>query len=63
MALGELPGVPGQQRVAQDLPGLELGVGSLAGTAELGVGPVGRLLRFWFARPRYGVRMCWPAPM
>jgi hypothetical protein len=43
---GELPGAPGAAaEFAQDPPGLELGVGPLAGSAEPGVGAVGLFLR------------------
>ena len=40
--LGELPGAPGTAaELAQDAPGFELGVGTLAGSAQPGMGPVG----------------------
>lgn len=43
--LGELPGVPGAAaEFPQDVPGLELGVGTLAGGSQLGVRAVGGLL-------------------
>ena len=43
---GELPGAPGAAaELAQDPPGLELGVGAFAGGAEPGMGAVGVLLR------------------
>ena len=44
--LGDLAGLPGAAaELAQDVPALELGVRTLAGRAELGVGGVGGLLR------------------
>jgi len=62
---GELAGAPGAAaQLAEDLPGLELGVGALARGAEPGVGPV--LASFCEAglfRPRYGVRTGSPAPI
>jgi hypothetical protein len=45
--LGQLPGLPrAAAEPVQDAPGLELGVGAFAGTAQLGVCAVGGLLRF-----------------
>lgn len=42
---GELPGLPrAAAEFAQDAPGLQLGVGTLAGGSELGVGAVGVFL-------------------
>jgi len=36
--LGELPGAPGAAaELAQDVPGLELGIGALAGSAQFGM--------------------------
>jgi hypothetical protein len=62
--LGEVPGTPGAAaELAQDAPGLELGVGAFAGGAQLGVGAVGGLCEAGMFRPRYGVRMCSPAPV
>jgi hypothetical protein len=44
--LGKLPSPPGTAaELAQDPPGLELGIGTLAGAAQPGMGPVGVLLR------------------
>jgi hypothetical protein len=44
--LGQLPGPPGTAaELAQDPPGLEQGIGTLAGAAQPGMGPVGVLLR------------------
>jgi hypothetical protein len=44
--LGELSGFPGAAaELAQDVPGLELGIGALAGRSQPGVRAVGRLLR------------------
>jgi hypothetical protein len=45
--LGEFPGAPGAAaELAEDLPGLELGVCPLAGAAEPRVGAVGLFLGF-----------------
>jgi hypothetical protein len=56
MAFGDAPGLPGAAaELAQDVPGLELGAGPLAGRAEPGVGAVGGFLGFWI---RAAVRSC-----
>ena len=54
--LGELSGTPGAAaELAQDAPGLELGVGALAGCTGLCVGAVGFFLGSGLFFPRYGV--------
>ena len=46
MALASCPGAPrAAAELAQDAPGLELGVGAFAGGAEPGMSPVGLFLR------------------
>jgi hypothetical protein len=51
-AAGELAGAPGAAaEFAQDAPVLELGVGAFGGEAQLGVGAVGRLLRYGLVPP------------
>ena len=51
--LGKLAGAPGAAaEFAQDVPGLELGVGALAGGSSLGVGAVGVFLRDGLVLPR-----------
>ena len=50
--LGELAGAPrAASQLAEDPPGLELGVRALAGCAELRVGAVGYLLGFGLVLP------------
>jgi hypothetical protein len=49
--------------MCQVLNGLELGVGSLGGGAELSVGAVGGLLGGWLVPRRYGVITGSPAPV
>ena len=62
--LGELPGAPGAAAgLAQDVPGLELGVGPLGRGAQLGVGAVGGLLRGWLVPAPVGVSSGAPAPV
>src|ERR1700756_1315159 len=52
---GQLPGAPGAAaELAQDVPGLELGVGALAGRSQLRVGAVGLFLRGWLVRAPVG---------
>src|SRR5450755_2494583 len=62
--LGDLSGAPGAAaKLGQEVPGLELGVRALAGSAQPSAGGAGCFLRGRFAPARYGVKTCWPAPI
>ena len=61
--VGEVAGAVGAAaEFGQNLPGLELCVGSFAGCAELGVGAVRDLLGLGLVPALVGVVMWWPAP-